>query len=239
MADAASGAGSADGLSQPEVTSNTSSKDRARWLTGVLYPCMLLPSRLVFGPLLIAALVAAPRSAHAEAEATPAEPKKTDDAKKTEEQGKTEEPKEEEGVEHTIVVGAGGDVDVDLGDGSVHGGGNAFVEWNAVPGWLELELGASVIPADKGVEVPVGLLAKKPFRLTSWSEVLVGIGPELLTVSTLDAKGTYFGAVGALDFMFWPFGERVGLWAAPEYSVVFHDGAQSAVGATGGVLLGW
>jgi len=83
------------------------------------------------------------------------------------------------------------------------------------------------------------VLAKKPFRLTPWSEVLVGIGPELLTVSTPDAKGTYFGAVGALDFMFWPFGERVGLWAAPEYSVVFHDGAQSALGATGGVLLGW
>jgi len=238
-ADAAGGPESADGLSQPEVTRMASSKDRARWLTGVLYPCMPLPSLPVLRPILVAALVVAPRLAWAEATPATQPPETAGPPKAAEESKKTEEPKEEEGVEHTIVVGAGGDVDVDLGDGSVHGGVNAFVEWNAVPGWLELEVGASVIPADKGVEVPVGLLAKKPFRLTPWSEVLVGIGPELLTVSTPDVKGTYFGAVGALDFMFWPFGERVGLWAAPEYSVVFHDGAQSALGATGGVLLGW
>jgi hypothetical protein len=246
-AEATGWAGSADGLSQPQVMNVTSSRDLARgftarivarfrprgsthpWTANVLYRCMLLPSRLAVGSLLIATLTLAPRLARAETTAARKEPEATGAPK----------AEEEEGVEHTIVVGAGGDVDVDLGDGSVHGGVNAFVEWNAVPGWLELELGGSVIPADKGVEVPVNLLAKKPFRLTSWSELLVGIGPEVLTVSTPDAKGTYFGAVGALDFMFWPFGARVGLWAAPEYSVVFHDGAQSAVGATGGVLLGW
>jgi hypothetical protein len=142
--------------------------------------------------------------------------------------------------EHTVVVGVGGALDADLSDGSTHGGVNAFVEWNAVPGWLELELGASIIPADKGVEVPIGLLFKKPFKLAPWSELLIGIGPEMDVVSTPDTKTTYFGGAGTLDFMFWPLGDRVGFWIAPEYSVLFHDGsAESGLGATGGVMLGW
>jgi hypothetical protein len=180
--------------------------------------------RVMWSGLAFASIVGAARAAHAEG--TPNAP--AEGAGREEEKG-----------EHTIVVGVGGAFDVELSDGSTHGGVNAFVEWNAIPSWLELELGVSVIPADKGVEVPIDLLFKKPFHLAPWSELMIGIGPEIVRVSTPDTKTTYFGGVGALDFMFWPFGERVGLWVAPEYDVLFHDGAQSGLGATGGVLVGW
>jgi hypothetical protein len=141
-------------------------------------------------------------------------------------------------LDHTIIVGIGGATEVELGDGTVHPGANLMVEWEAIEGWLEVELGTSLLTAPGGVEVPIDLLLKKPFKLAPWSEFMIGIGPEVVQV-TGTHKGTYFGGELALDFMFWPWGRRVGLWIEPEYDLVVHDGASSGVGATGGVLLGW
>lgn len=143
-----------------------------------------------------------------------------------------------EGVEHTIIVGVGGAAELDLGDRSLHPGANLMVEWDAIENWLELEVGASVISADRGVEVPIDLLVKKPFTLARWAEFMVGIGPEVVQVTGTN-KGTYFGGEVALDFMFWPWGRRVGLWIEPEYDLIFHNGATNGLGSTGGVLLGW
>jgi hypothetical protein len=113
-----------------------------------------------------------------------------------------------------------------------------MIEWEALENWLELEVGASVLSGDGGVEIPVDLLFKKPFRLSQSAEMMVGVGPEVVGV-TGQAAGTFFGAEAALDFMFWPWGRRWGLWVAPEYDLVFKDTPSSSVGATGGVLLGW
>jgi hypothetical protein len=113
-----------------------------------------------------------------------------------------------------------------------------MVEWDAIENWLELELGASVLTASGGVSVPVDLLVKKPFKLARWAELMIGIGPEVVQTTGI-GKGTYFGGEAALDFMFWPWDPRAGLWVEPEYDLVFHDGASSGLGATGGVLFGW
>jgi hypothetical protein len=71
-----------------------------------------------------------------------------------------------EGSEHTIIVGVGGVADLELSNGSLHLGPNAFVEYEAVENWLELELSASLLAVNGGREVPIDLLFKKPFRLT-------------------------------------------------------------------------
>jgi len=152
---------------------------------------------------------------------------------------------EKEEAEHTFVVGIGGAAEVELGDGSFHPGANLMIEWDAVENWLELELGASVLALDGGIEVPDDLLIKKPFKLARGVEFMIGIGPELVHASGNNAKnkggsGTYFGGEAALDFMFWPWGGHVGLWIAPEYDLLFPpSGPSSGVGGTGGVLLGW
>jgi hypothetical protein len=142
-------------------------------------------------------------------------------------------------LDHTIVIGVGGAAELELGDGSLHPGANVMVEWDAVENWLELEIGASMLAANRGVEVPIDLLVKKPFKLAPWAEFMVGIGPEIVIVSNPTTKATYFGAEFALDVMFWPWGRRVGLWVEPEYDLVFHDGASSGIGSTGGLLIGW
>lgn len=141
-------------------------------------------------------------------------------------------------TEHTIVVGVGGAGELELGDGSLHPGANVMIEWDAIENWLELEVGASVLAASGGVEVPIDLLVKKPFTLARWAELMVGVGPEVAQVTGVD-KGTYFGGELALDLMFWPWGRRVGLWVEPEYDALFHDGVSSGIGSTGGVLFGW
>jgi hypothetical protein len=148
------------------------------------------------------------------------------------------EPKSAEAIEHTIVVGVGGAAELELGDRSLHPGVNVMVEWEAIENWLELEVGASILAGSDGLEVPIDLLVKKPFRLARWAEVMVGVGPEIVQV-TGRSGGTYFGGEAAIDFMFWPWGERVGLWVEPAYDLVVRDGASSGVGGTGGLLIGW
>jgi hypothetical protein len=145
----------------------------------------------------------------------------------------------EEPPEHTVIVGVGGAAELELGDGSLYPGANLMVEWDAIENWLELEIGASILSASRGVDVPIGLLVKKPFKLAPWAELMVGVGPEVVLVSNPTTKATYFGAEGALDFMFWPWGRRVGLWVEPEYDLIFHDGASSGIGSSGGLLFGW
>jgi hypothetical protein len=140
--------------------------------------------------------------------------------------------------DHILIVGVGGDGEFELGDGSLHPGANLMVEWDALEDWLELEVGASVLSANHGVEVPIDLLVKKPFRLTHWAEFMIGVGPEVVQV-TGSNKATRLGGEVALDFMFWPWARHLGLWAEPAYDVIFHGGAASGIGATGGVLFGW
>jgi hypothetical protein len=142
-------------------------------------------------------------------------------------------------VHHTIIVGVGGATELELADRSLHPGANLMVEWDAIENWLELEIGASVLSANRGVEAPIDLLIKKPFKLAPWAEFMVGVGPEVVLVSNPTTKATYFGGEVALDFMFWPWGRRVGLWVEPEYDLVFDQRGSSGIGATGGVLFGW
>ncbi|MGD0678273.1 MAG: hypothetical protein ABSC94_22920 [Polyangiaceae bacterium] len=155
------------------------------------------------------------------------------------EDGKASAEGSVEGVEHTIIVGVGGAAELELRGGAVHPGGNLMLEWDAIENWLELEVGASVLSADGGVEVPIDLLVKKPFRLTRWAEFMVAIGPEVVAVSNPTTKATYFGGEAALDFMFWPWERHVGLWIEPEYDFIFRDVVSHGLGSTGGLLFGW
>jgi hypothetical protein len=143
----------------------------------------------------------------------------------------------QDSTDHTIIVGVGGAAELELADGSLHPGANVMVEWDAIENWLELEVGASALSTAGGVQIPIDLLVKKPFKLARWAEFMVGVGPEVVQVTGVN--GTYFGGEVALDFMFWPWGRRVGLWVEPEYDLIFHNGATSGLGSTGGVLLGW
>ena len=152
------------------------------------------------------------------------------------ENGGQEQKEDEEYIEHTIILGVGGAGELELADGTLHAGANVMVEWDAIENWLELE--ASILAADHGSEIPIGLLVKKPFHLTRWAEVMIGVGPAIVQVSNRTTKATYFGGQVALDFMVWPT-QRFGLWVEPSYDVIARDGLSHGTGSTGGLLIGW
>jgi hypothetical protein len=140
--------------------------------------------------------------------------------------------------EHTLIVGVGPAAEWEPGEGAVLPGGNLMLEWDAIEDWFEFEVGASLLASRSGLEVPVDLLIKKPFTLTSWAEVMVGGGPEVVRVVNRTAVHTYFGAELAVDFMFWPT-HRIGWWIEPTYDLTFSSPLSQGVGVTGGLLVGW
>ncbi len=137
-----------------------------------------------------------------------------------------------------LVFGEGGVGELELRERTFHAGVNAFVEWEAVPEWLELELGASLLAIDGGVELPVELQLKKPFRITPGVELMLGVGPEVLQISAPQGQSTVYGVTWALDLMFWPW-RHAGFWIEPSNDVYFRDRATLGVGSTGGVLFGF
>jgi hypothetical protein len=143
-----------------------------------------------------------------------------------------------EELDHTVIVGAGAAAELELGNAGLHPGLNVFIEYEAIENWLELELGVSVLAAEGGLEIPVDLLVKKPFRLTRHLELMIGIGPQIVRISGTDKNGTFIGGELVFDFMFWPT-RHVGLWLEPAYAFVFRDGVSHSVGTTGGVIFGW
>ena len=113
-----------------------------------------------------------------------------------------------------------------------------FVEWEAIDNWLELELGVAALAAEGGVEVPMDLLIKKPFRLARRVELMVGLGPELVLYRRTPKDGEFFALEVAADFMFWP-SRHVGLWIEPSYELTVRNGLEHSIASTGGVIFGW
>ena len=136
--------------------------------------------------------------------------------------------------DRTVIVGAGGTFDAEPREGTVSGGINLMIELELIDNWLELELEGTLSWGDRGLEVPIALLFKKPFAVTRHIEIMLGLGPELVL-----SAGTISGGLEcATDFMFWPT-RHIGFWVEPSYEVVVRLPASSAFGATSGVTVGW
>jgi len=109
------------------------------------------------------------------------------------------------------------------------------VEFTPIEKWLEIEIGASALWGHSGSELSADFLLKKPYRLSSTAEFMIGLGPE---VARDTGSGTHLGVEGVLDFMFWPR-KNIGWYLEPGYEVVFGHTTSRAVNMTGGLLFGW
>ena len=139
--------------------------------------------------------------------------------------------------DHAVVLEIGGVVDWVRAERAVHGGGTFAFEVTPIENKLELEIGIAAVPADGGVEMPVDVLFKKPWRFSPTFEFMIGAGPELVHSFGPD-HGTFWGVEAVLDFMFWPR-KNIGWYVEPGYEITFRDGAQHrGVGVSAGLLVG-
>ena len=87
------------------------------------------------------------------------------------------------------------------------------------------------------MELSGDLVFKKPVRLSSTSELMIGLGPTVSRVSSGPDEGSSHGIEVVFDFMFWPH-KNTGWYLEPSWSRTSHSGDQTA-GLTGGILFGW
>jgi hypothetical protein len=139
---------------------------------------------------------------------------------------------------YLFIFGAGGAAELEL-PGSARVGVSAFVEFEAIDRWLEIELGGQVLAMDGGREASLDLLFKKPFTLTERLELMIGLGPTIAqTRQRSEADRASWGLEAAADFMYWP-SRHVGVWLEPAYDVTFSRGVTHALSCTGGPMLGF
>ena len=82
--------------------------------------------------------------------------------------------------DHALVLEIGGVVEWEGTEHAVHGGGALAFEVTPIENTLELEIGIAAVPADGGVEMPVDVLFKKPWRFSPKFEFMIGAGPEIV-----------------------------------------------------------
>jgi hypothetical protein len=105
-----------------------------------------------------------------------------------------------------------------------------------IENWLELELAVTALATAGHPELSGDFLLKKPFRLSSAAEFMIGAGPSLLRTLSGREKGTSLSADFNLDFMFWSR-SNLGWYVEPSWSVDPKNGERS-VGLNAGLLIG-
>ena len=139
--------------------------------------------------------------------------------------------------DHVLVLELGAVVDWERAEGSVHTGGTFAFEVTPIENRLELEIGVTAVAADGGVEIPVDVLFKKPWRFSPAFEFMIGAGPEIVH-ATGSNHATFWGVEAVLDFMFWPR-RNIGWYVEPGYEITFRDGtSHHGLGIAGGLLIG-
>jgi hypothetical protein len=94
-----------------------------------------------------------------------------------------------------MIVGAG--LALEVASGTLKTGVAIFVEYEAIDGILEFELGGQgVWGGEDGRELSADLLAKWPRRITERLEVMIGAGPTVVATNN-----TSWGIEGAIDVM--------------------------------------
>jgi hypothetical protein len=140
-------------------------------------------------------------------------------------------------TDHAFVLEFGAAGDWEPAEGSVHRGGTFALEFTPIEGRLELECGVAALAANGGVEMPVDVLFKKPWRLSPQFEFMIGAGPEIVQAFGPN-HATFWGGEAALDFMVWPR-ENVGWYVEPGYEVTFRTGTRHhGVALAAGLLIG-
>ncbi len=142
-------------------------------------------------------------------------------------------------VDHSAVLGLGPEYDRDLDNKASARGGTVSVEVTPIEGWLEIEFGATFLKAAGRRATAVDLLFKKPFRLSSTTEFMIGAGPQLGRESRDGDRKSTKEVEFVLDFMFWR-SRNLGWFVEPSYGYgLGQSRGDRSIGVSAGMLIGW
>jgi hypothetical protein len=141
--------------------------------------------------------------------------------------------------DHFMVLELGPAFDRSSDDKKTIVGGMAAVEVTAIEDWLELEFGATRLSSAGRRDNSVDLIFKKPFRLSSTAELMVGLGPQVGRRYANGVTGKTRSIEYVLDFMFWPT-KKFGWFVEPSYGHgIGPSRGERSLGVSGGLLIGW
>ncbi len=139
--------------------------------------------------------------------------------------------------EAAAIVEVGGAGSWNLKGGSSLGADLA-VEFTPIQNWLEMEIGTTPLFSAHTVEWDTDVLLKKPWTLSKKAELMIGAGPEWVHTRRFGMGTNAFAGEIALDFMYWPGGQRrFGWFVEPAYEYVFGRDHEKAIGASWGLLI--
>jgi hypothetical protein len=139
--------------------------------------------------------------------------------------------------DHKFVFEFGAAVDWEPAERSVHRGATIALEFTPIEHSLELECGITALAANGGIEIPVDVLFKKPWRVSPGFEFMIGAGPQLVHAFGPN-HATFWGGEAVLDFMFWPR-KNIGWYVEPGYEITLRaDTQHHGVGVAAGLLIG-
>ena len=117
-------------------------------------------------------------------------------------------------------------------------GGSAAVELTPIEKWLEIEIGTTLLFARHSAEWSADALFKKPWTLSRKTEIMVGIGPELVHTREFGTTRNSLAGEIALDFMYWPGARhRLGWFIEPAFEYTFGHIHERSIGITSGLII--
>ena len=115
-------------------------------------------------------------------------------------------------------------------------GFGAFVERSLIPGWVEVELSASVvrIEAEEAWIVPIDLLLKKPFHFGDFCPY-IAVGPTVVYVGG-EERAWFAGGAAVVGAYLW-LNEAWGIDFEVDYAIVDENGIQHELTVAAGPTL--
>jgi hypothetical protein len=140
--------------------------------------------------------------------------------------------------DHSIVLQVGPAVERNLSNKTSNSGSTIAVEFTPIEDVLEIEVGATSLNSAGQRELGGEVLFKKPYHLSSTTEIMIGVGPQIGRKYQGVDTGTSFGVAFALDLMFWPT-KNIGWYLSPEYGYgVGKSNGERSIGASVGIEFG-
>jgi hypothetical protein len=140
--------------------------------------------------------------------------------------------------EPAAIVELGGAANWNVKDGGSSFGPSVAVEVTPIEKWLELEAGVTPLFSRQTTEWDIDLLFKKPWMLSKKAELMVGVGPQWVHLTSYGKTTNSVSGEAVLDFMFWPSKKhRFGWYLEPSYEYNFGRGHEQSLGTTGGLLI--